>query len=257
MLDAHCHLDRYKNPVEIATDSAIHGVFTIAVTNLPSHFIAGLPHVRNLKRVRLALGLHPLAATDHRRERKIFRDSIHLTSFVGEVGLDFSRDGKDTREIQLESFRLVAKSVADGNKVVSLHSRGAESAVLDVLTEYKVPIAIFHWYSGSLSVLDEVASKGHLFSVNPAMVCSEKGRQIIARIPPNQLLTETDGPYAKIGRVPARPWDVVHVEKHLSQVWAVSTDEVRKRIWTNFRQMLLQLGLIYDVQKDSDSALIL
>jgi len=242
MLDAHCHLDRYKNPVDIATDSATHGVFTIAVTNLPSHFIAGLPHVRNFKRVRLALGLHPLAAVDHNRERKIFQDSIHLTSFVGEVGLDFSREGKDTRVIQLESFHLVAKSVAAGSKVVSLHSRGAESAVLDILMEYKVPIAIFHWYSGSLSVLDEVVSKGHLFSVNPAMIFSEKGKQIIARIPSEQILTETDGPYTKIGRVPARPWDVVHVEKYLSEVWAVKPESVRNRVWSNFRQMLTMLG---------------
>lgn len=243
MLDVHCHLDRYKDPNKIAAESAVRGVFTIAVTNLPSHFIVGLPHVRNLKCVRLALGLHPLASFDHKLERKIFLESIHHTSFVGEVGLDFSREGKDTREIQLESFRLVAKSVAAGSKVVSLHSRGAESVVLDILTEYKVPIAIFHWFSGPLPVLDEVASKGHLFSVNPAMAGSEKGKQIIARIPPDQLLTETDGPYAKIGRFPACPWDVVQVEKYLSQVWAVRPEEVRKRVWSNFRQMLSMLGL--------------
>lgn len=246
MLDAHCHLDRYKNPVKIATDSAARGVFTIAVTNLPSHFLAGLTHVRNLKRVRLALGLHPLTAANHERERQMFHNSLQLTSFVGEVGLDFSPEGKGTREIQLESFRFVAKSVAAGNKVVSLHSRSAETAVLDILTECNVPLAIFHWYSGPLSILDEIASKGHFFSVNPAMACSENGNRIIARIPPEQLLTETDGPYVKIDRVPARPWDVMHVEMHLSQVWAVRPEEVRKRVWSNFRQMLSQLGLICD-----------
>lgn len=243
MIDVHCHLDRYKNPIEIATESATQGVFTVAVTNLPSHFLAGLSHVRSFKRVRLALGLHPLAAVDHMRERKLFLDSLHLTSFVGEVGLDFSREGKDTRKIQLESFRLVAKSVADGNKVVSLHSRGAESTVLDILSEYRVPNAIFHWYSGPLTVLDMVSSKGHLFSVNPAMMNSAKGKQIIDRIPPDQLLTETDGPYVSIGRNKACPWDVVQVEKYLSQVWAVPHEEVRKRIWSNFSQMLSRLGL--------------
>jgi TatD DNase family protein len=244
MLDVHCHLDRYKDPNKVAAESATRGVFTIAVTNLPSHFRIGLPHARKLAKVRLALGLHPLAAAEHGRELSLFRESINLTSFVGEVGLDFSRDGKDTRAIQLESFRLVAKLVSTGSKVVSLHSRGAESTVLDILTEYKVPIAIFHWYSGPMSVLDEAVSKGHLFSVNPAMVCSEKGKQIIARIPPGQLLTETDGPYTKIGRIPTCPWDVLQVEKHLSQVWAVNSEEVRTRVWCNFKEMLSRLHLV-------------
>src|SRR5258708_36788929 len=89
LLDAHVHLDRYDDPAKIAKDAAVRGVFIIAVTNLPSHFIAGLPHVRNLPSVRLSLGLHPLAAADHIAERKLFLDSLSLTQFIGEVGLNF------------------------------------------------------------------------------------------------------------------------------------------------------------------------
>ena len=244
MLDAHSHLDRYKNPNTIAVAAAEHGVFTIAVTDLPSHFLVGLPHVRNLPRVRLALGLHPLASANHEHERTLFLKSVHLTSFVGEVGLDFSREGKGTRDIQLASFRCVAESVAAAHKVVSLHSRGAESAVLDILTEFRIPVAIFHWYSGPVNVLDEAVSRGHFFSVNPAMVRSVNGKRIIERIPPDRLLTETDGPHVKIGRAPALRGDVVVVENHVSQLWATPPEDVRKRVWSNFRQVLSGLGLI-------------
>ncbi|MDP2840514.1 MAG: TatD family hydrolase, partial [Syntrophales bacterium] len=59
-----------------------------------------------------------------------------------------------------------------------------------------------------------------------------------------RLLTETDGPYVKIGRDPARPWDVKLIENYLSQIWAVQPEEVRKRIWFNFRQILQTLGLV-------------
>src|SRR6185369_13816011 len=138
MLDAHCHIDRYKTPIKIAKDAERKGVFTIAMTNLPSHFLAGLPHVRGFKMIRLAVGLHPLATIQHVQERKLFQQSLSLTSFVGEVGLDFSREGKRTREIQKETFRFVAKQLSGENKVTSLHSRGAESEVLDILTEFNI-----------------------------------------------------------------------------------------------------------------------
>lgn len=246
MLDSHCHLDRYPNPVQVASSAADRGVFTIAVTNLPSHFRSGLSHVRNLPRIRLGLGLHPLAAVEHTNELVLFQELLHLTSFVGEVGLDFSREGKDTRKTQLASFRAVAESVSCVPKVVSLHSRGAEAAVLDTLIEFKVPIAVFHWYSGPISVLNEAISRGHFFSANPAMILSEKGKKIIARIPYDRLLTETDGPYVKIGRVPSQPWDVVLVENYLSKIWSVPPEEVRKRVWSNFRQILYKLGLVMD-----------
>jgi TatD DNase family protein len=244
ILDSHCHLDRYSNPLQVAAEAANRGVFTIAVTNLPSHFRIGLSHVRNHPRIRLGLGLHPLAANEHARELDLFKESLNLTSFVGEVGLDFSQEGKDTREIQLASFRTIARLLAKAPKVVSLHSRSAESAVLDILIEFKAPIAIFHWYSGPPGLLDEAISQGHYFSVNPAMILSEKGKKTVARIPSDRLLTETDGPYVKIGREPAKPWDVKLIENHLSQIWTVQPEEVRNRIWFNFRQMLQKLGLV-------------
>lgn len=148
------------------------------------------------------------------------------------------------REIQLRSFRFVAHCVASRYKFLSLHARGADSAVLDVLTEFSIPAAVFHWYSGPLRVLDEALSHGHYFSVNPAMMRSEKGRRIVARVPPERILTETDGPYVKIGERPAQPGHVSLVENELARMWDVSPGEVRSRIWSNFRQVLHRLGLI-------------
>jgi TatD DNase family protein len=190
----------------------------------------------------LALGYHPLAIHNS-EERKLFRDLFHLTSFIGEVGLDFSPEGKNTRETQLADFRFIAEAVAQTPKVVSLHSRRAETAALDILSGTGVLSAIFHWYSGPLGVLDEALTKGHYFSVNPSMVRSEKGKRVIARIPPDRFLTETDGPYVRIGRVPATPGDVILVENYMASLWAIRPDEVRDRIWSNFGQLLVRLGL--------------
>ena len=74
MLDSHCHLDRYADSRSVATKATHDGVFVIAVTNLPSHFEIGIPHVAKFARVRLALGLHPLAADQHVAEPHHFEE---------------------------------------------------------------------------------------------------------------------------------------------------------------------------------------
>jgi TatD DNase family protein len=195
MLDTHCHLDRYREPVAIAREAERRNVFVVAVTHLPSHFSLGLPHVR-------------------------------------------ASEGQATRDLQLESFRFVAASVKGRDKLLSLHSRKAESAVLDILMEFKLGPAIFHWFSGKCSTLDEVLAQGHYASVNPAMLRTKTGRDIIERVPPNRILTETDGPYVRIGAEPVSPWDVDKVEAHLAGAWGMSQSDARGQIWLNFCEVL-------------------
>ncbi len=238
MLDTHCHLDRYRDTHRVAIEAARRGVFTIAVTNLPSHFRGGMSHVRRLARVRLALGLHPLAAAEHGREIADFETCYAATSFIGEVGLDYSSEGVASKRRQMESFRFVARLAGTSPRVVSLHSRGAEEDVLSVLDQFGVKHAIFHWYSGSLKTLEEVIRAGHLLSINPAMTRSAKGREIIALLPRTQVLSETDGPYVRVGGVPAKPWHVALVEQYLGRVWELPSDQTRQQLWANFVNLL-------------------
>jgi len=64
--------------------------FTVFVTNLPSAFDAAYPHAQRFRKVRVAVGLHPLSASTHtEQELTRFRELVTKTSFIGEVGLDF------------------------------------------------------------------------------------------------------------------------------------------------------------------------
>jgi len=238
LFDTHCHLDRYPDPAAAATQAERDGVVTIGVTNLPSHFQAGFPHVRKLKRVRLALGLHPLAAGSHRAELPAFRRLLSVTSYVGEIGLDFSKEGAATREEQETSFREVLSALACSPKFVTLHSRRAESRVLELLTEYGVGPVVFHWYTGPHDVLDELILRGHFVSVNPAMVRAATGQAVVSRLPRDRVLTETDGPYVRVGSRPARPADVAVVVEHLSSVWDLTREQVAATLYKNFRSVL-------------------
>jgi TatD DNase family protein len=241
MLDSHCHLDMYSKPLSIARIAAERGTFILAVTNLPTHFEKGRAFAREFKGVRLALGLHPLASEHHAEQLKLFEQLFPLTSFIGEVGLDFSREGRETKERQIQTFRHVTELVSRWPKVISLHSRGAEQAVLDVLEEYGIRGAIFHWYTGSVAVLNAAIAAGHYFSVNPSMSLSKKGQETIATVPPERILTESDGPYAQVRGRPAQPWDVVLAEQFLAKQWRKSVSEVRAIIWANFQVLLEQL----------------
>ena len=238
MIDTHCHIDLYPHPTEIAVNTDRAGILTVIVTNLPSAFDRAYPYVKGMRNIRLALGLHPLVAAQHIVERKRFTELAHNTSYIGEIGLDFSRVGVSTKALQVESFRFVLRTLQGKPKFITVHSRQAESAVLDILEEEKRSPVVFHWYSGSVRILERAVDKGHFFSVNPAMIKSQKGKKLIEAIPPDRILTESDGPFVKVGNRCVLPSDVKLVEEFLATVWQKKPSEVSTKIRENFFEIV-------------------
>ena len=103
--------------------------------------------------------------------------------------------------------------------MLSIHSRRAEVTVLEFLLEFKTRPTVFHWYSGPLGVLDQILRSGHYCSLNPAMIRSTHGQQVMGRLPKERVLVETDGPYVKIGGRPETPKDIDLVYRYLSEHW--------------------------------------
>jgi len=243
MIDTHCHIDMYSNPMEIVNESERLGIITIGMTNLPSHFEMGHHHLEGYKKTRLALGMHPLMAKNHIQEFALFYECFNKTSYIGEVGLDFSKEGIETKNQQVNSFKRILEAVGDKPKILSIHSRKAEKEVLQLLKDYQIRNAIFHWYSGGLNLIDQIVDSGYFFSVNPAMIRSESGKKIIQRIPKDFILTESDGPFVKLNKRPSKPRDIEIVLKHLSVVNKCSVSEVDNLIKLNFERLLNQIKL--------------
>ena len=195
MIDTHCHFDIMSNPEAYIYAKEVVGDIVIGMTNLPSHFCIGEPHLRSFKHVRLALGLHPLLAADKQNELQIFKNNIEKTSYIGEIGLDFSKSGIPTKEIQISVLRKILSELKGKKKIVSVHSRKAERELLDLLCEYDIKNVIFHWYSGPIGLIPSILSCGYYFSVNESMTLSKNGQKIIENIPKSRILTETDAPY--------------------------------------------------------------
>jgi TatD DNase family protein len=234
MIDVHCHFDMVKNPEKYISDNEKRKIITIGMTNLPSHFQMGINHVRGYKYIRLALGLHPLRAKEHAKEYSKFKQYIKETSYIGEVGLDFSREGFSTKEIQIKSFEFVLDCIYTKKKILSLHSRRAEKETLEMLIDKKIENAIFHWYSGTLSTLRSIVSSGFFFSINSAMIQSDNGKKIITEIPKEMVLTETDYPFISNS-------NITDVHIFLSKLWNVTEAESEKIIADNFNRLLKKI----------------
>lgn len=238
MIDVHCHIDQFKKPLEVAKKAEEYGVVTIAVTSLPEHFKLGYPHLVNFKSVRLALGYHPKLAGIKEFNEDLFRSLAHQTSYIGEIGLDFSDKDASKRQLQIETLQKILKIINDRPRFISLHSRRAENSLFDILNDNKLKKAVFHWYSGPLNLIDKLINAGHYFSINPAMIKSMNGQKIIERIPSDRVLTETDGPYVKINRIPAQPQDTKLVMEYLKTIWAKSFEETDNIIRKNFKILI-------------------
>lgn len=195
IIDTHCHFDMMPRPDKFISDAEKKGTILLGMTNLPSHFKMGFPYVKPFKNIRLALGFHPQAASERFEELSLFDELIDQTSYIGEIGLDFSIDFCSSREIQLSSLRHILKSLQNKRKIISVHSRKAEKELLDLLIEYRISNVIFHWYSGPLNLIPKIVEQGYYFSINEAMTQSVNGRKIISTIPKDRILTESDAPY--------------------------------------------------------------
>jgi TatD DNase family protein len=239
LVDAHCHLDLYENPEQVIAEAESSQTFTIAVTNAPSVYSHTARLTAKCRYVRPALGLHPELVHSHGREVEQIPDLLKTTRYVGEIGLDYQTSDPSQRQAQREALTSILKWCADyGDKILTLHSRRAATDVISCLGEAFPGKAILHWFSGSARELDSAAKNGFYFSVNPSMMRSEKGRALVLRMPAGRVLTETDGPFVKVGGRVARPKDVLEVVEQLGIVWNLPTSTASERVLQNFRSLL-------------------
>ena len=197
IIDTHCHFDMMPNPERyLEEQEAMHNI-SIGMTNLPSHFAMGYKHVKSYRYSRLALGLHPLYASEKKSELRLFNQYVDKTSYIGEIGLDFSSEGRPTKEDQIVVLNQILHQLTGKNKIISVHSRKAEKVLIDMLCQYDILNVIFHWYSGPLELIPKIIDRGYYFSINESMTTTVNGRRIIDKIPVERILTETDAPYNK------------------------------------------------------------
>ena len=107
---------------------------------------------------------------------------------------------------------------------MSIHSRGAETRVLDILEAHPgAGTPVLHWFSGNRAELQRAITLGCWFSVGPAMLAGAKGRDHLSEMPLNRVLPETDGPFAKRRGATLMPWEASDIADYLEPLINGST----------------------------------
>jgi TatD DNase family protein len=238
VIDFHCHLDLYPDPAAEVRACVDQGLDVLSVTTTPSAW-SGTSALTASARIRTALGLHPQIAHERKSELALFERLLPDVPYVGEVGLDGSPGLRQHWNDQVLVFgRILSACGAVGGRLLSIHSRRAAAAVLDMLEASPgAGTAVLHWFSGTSAELARAVALGCWFSVGPAMLTAKKGRELAARMPRDRTLTESDGPFAQVHGRAAVPFDVGLAVDGLTKLWDITRCEADHLFAANLERL--------------------
>ena len=155
---------------------------------------------------------------------------------IGETGLDFHYD-LSPRPIQAQVFRAHIAAARETGLPLVVHTREADAQMGDILeAEYaKGPFRILmHCYTSGPELAARAAALGAWFSVSgiATFKAAEDVRAVIADMPAERIIVETDCPY--LAPVPHRgrrnePAYLPHVLAKLAEIRGWSLEEAEAR----------------------------
>lgn len=242
LVDFHCHLDLYPDHAVAVRDAEAAGVFTLAVTTTPRAWPRNHELAQRTKHVRAALGLHPQLVAERENEIELWDRHLSETRYVGEVGLDAGPRFFKSLEAQKRVFQRVLQRCAQaGDKIITVHSIRSAKAVLDLVEAHLPPERggiVLHWFTGTKSEAKRALELGCYFSINAGMLDNMRHTTMVQAIPLDRLLTETDGPFTRVGERPSQPADVAVVVEALGRLHGLPAAEVASVIRDNLRTLL-------------------
>lgn len=240
MIDFHCHVDLFPNPAELVAEITRRKCYVLAVTTTPLAWAGTRRVVGDAPQVKVGLGLHPELVAQRHEEVDEFGRLLPQARYVGEIGLDGSARHRSSFELQQRVFRKMLRlTAAAGGRIMSIHSRGAATSVLDEIERHpEAGTAVLHWFTGTIGELRRASELGCWFSVGPAMLRTKKGRRLVAEMPPARVLTESDGPFAQDQGSPVVPWALKSAIRVLGEVWTLSEDDIESQLEHNLRSLL-------------------
>ncbi len=241
-VDAHCHLDLFGEHKTLLDECERNKINVLTMTNAPCVWAKNQELARSYEYIRVALGFHPQIAEERKAEIAMFEQYIAQTRFVGEVGLDGSREFVKSLNVQEKIFTSILRLCAKyDNKILSVHSRNTVPRVLMLLKEC-YPInsgkVILHWYSGSIENAISAVDYGCYFSVNERMLQTRNGELIVKNIPREKILTETDGPFLKVADRSVTPMQINRCVSILSKIWDTDTLTAKQTVFKNFNELM-------------------
>jgi TatD DNase family protein len=247
LIDTHAHLDEIENVGQVLDEakaaglSAIIAVGTDIASNVKTLEIAA----RYPGFVYPALGYHPENIKESEIDANLAFIESHINEAVavGEVGLDYSKwvRAAADKDLQKKVLGEILEIAGAHDKPALIHSRYAWRDAFDAVREAGLEKAVFHWYTGTSSVLRDIIARGYYLSVTPAVEYHEEHRRAVKETPLERLLLETDSPvvYAR-GReneFKSSPADVVRSLKGAAALRGLSEGEIAEATTEHARRL--------------------
>ncbi|KAJ3109588.1 hypothetical protein HDU96_007170 [Phlyctochytrium bullatum] len=214
------------------------------------------PDAASFPRLWCTVGVHPHDAERALKNpnlvadlRTLIEGARDVVVAVGECGLDFDRNFS-TPATQMQAFRAQAELAMELGMPVFLHERAATEAVLGVLREAAgrwpgTPMrGVIHCFTGETpEIVDAYVGLGLHVGITGWVADMRPGRgeglaKVVARVPLERLMVETDCPYLVPRNVKPLPRNnepalLGWVVKAVAERYAVGVEEIARRSTEN------------------------
>jgi TatD DNase family protein len=234
MIDTHAHLDEIKEidrAIQRAKDAGIRGIVAVGM-DLPSNITTIDLAEQFPDMVHPAIGYHPWSISTETIEKnlKFIEENLPSCIALGEVGIDYKTKVK--KPVQWEVFSRVLSLAIRHNRPVIVHSRFSHQRSHQMVRDSHIEKAVFHWYTGSLEILEKIIDDGYYISATPALAYSPPHQAAIKAAPIERILVETDSPVEYQGKV-SEPADLVMTLTELSNLKGMASEEVQRITTSN------------------------
>ncbi len=226
LFDTHCHLNfnAFKNDAHLIIDKCLtNNIWVVIVGTQYDTSKRAVDLAKNYKLgVYASIGLHPVhlketyvdeseidpllkfrsraEVFDIKNYQNLILKNKNKVVAIGEIGLDYKnlQDPND-KKLQKNEFIKQVYFALKYNLPVILHCRDAYSDILDILkTEFKNKglKGVSHFFSGSVKEARSFLNLGFNVSFAGPITFSNQRDAVIKYVPLEQILVETDSPYA-------------------------------------------------------------
>jgi TatD DNase family protein len=202
LIDSHSHIDTAAFDADRAQVVARAIAAGVRQQIVPAISKPGWANLRDVclqhPGLHPAFGLHPMYLDDHEHSHLDDLDALiekEKPVAVGECGLDFYVDGLD-RDEQYRYFRRQLELARHFDLPVIIHARRAYDEVTACIRRISGLRGVVHSFSGSAQQANNLCNLGFLLGIGGPVTYprAERLRDIVATMPAEYLLLETDSP---------------------------------------------------------------
>ena len=191
-----------------------------------------------------AVGIHPedmgdMAEGDLDRIAQLARHEKCVA--IGEIGLDYYWDASHKEEQKALFVRQLDMALALDLPVI-VHDREAHGDCLDIVRRYESLRGVFHCYSGSLEMAEELLRRGWYLGFDGPITYknARKALEVLEICPLDRILIETDSPY--LTPVPNRgkrndSRNLVYITEKIAEVKGLTVDEIAAATMENGKRL--------------------